>query len=39
MDQISNFGIDYTEETKKRLALVFDEDFNEAISYQEFIET
>lgn len=39
MDQISYLGIKYTEETKKRLVLVFDEDFNEEITYQEFVET
>ena len=39
MDQISNLGIKYTEETKKRLMLVFDEDFNEEITYAEFIDT
>jgi hypothetical protein len=39
MDQINNLGIDYTEETKKRLVLVFDEDFNEEITYSEYIDT
>lgn len=39
MDEIQNIGIDFTEETRKRLVLVFDEDFNEYITYQEYIET
>ena len=39
VDQISHLGIKYTEETKKRLVLVFDEDFNEEITYEEFVET
>ena len=39
MEQINNLGIDYSEETKKRLVLVFDEDFNERITYAEFVDT
>lgn len=39
MDQIEKLGIEYTEETKKRLIFVFDEDFNEEITYAEFIDT
>lgn len=39
MDQITSIGINYSTETKKRIALIFDEDFNESITYKEFIET
>ena len=39
IDQIEKLGIDYTLETKKKLMLVFDEDFNEEITYDEYIDT
>ena len=39
MDEIQNIGIDFTVETKKRLVLVFDEEFNEYITYQDYLET
>ena len=39
IDQINKLNIGYSPETVKRLVLVFDEDFNEEITYAEYIDT